>query len=610
MAPRPPPRGGAALRGWTSGIEDRKASRPMGRGGPRPHCARRYISRVMTLRPAPRAPAAAARRRVRCAWIVSVSLLAACADGPTTSGDARVEFTAPDAVVLGDSALFQARVVRSDGGVDAAAVVTVRSSDSTTLHALGTGAMRARNVGTVTLTASADGATPVSRTVRVTTITGMRLQLAAPDTINVGVDQPVDADVLTPSGTRVAQVGQLSVVDAQLGRVVRAAAGGFVLTALRPGTTELRLAIGSDTIRRAITVRRVPIAAMRLQVIDRVLAIGDSLPTLVEVIDSTGLRYVPVDVTLTVEPIGRIELRNGWIVARQAGLATVQARLAALTVSDTVIAQAPSAFQFELVNSTITTRMPARVMEAMAKVTRRVQQVIRSAPPGGRVSVARGECGNRTEINELVVGARVHVVLDDLPGSTLGRGGPCVLRDGVGGLPLVGVVVIDSSIVGRIDDRKLYDLLLHESLHVLGIGSLWRTPTFGAHVVADSLTADPLHTGPNTLRGWSRTLPYALGYRGRAVPVEVRFLAHWRNVPLRQDIMAASLMSAPQTLSAITVGALKDLGWDVETEAYEDLPDAIPFGRTVPWPAEPHEHDVLPSRYVLTADGRMVRTRP
>jgi hypothetical protein len=101
---------------------------------------------------------------------------------------------------------------------------------------------------------------------------------------------------------------------------------------------------------------------------------------------------------------------------------------------------------------------------------------------------------------------------------------------------------------------------------------------------------------------------------GRRVPLEPRVLGHWRGDAFAGEVMAPVLTSNAQPTSAVTVAALRDLGWNVETEAYEEyaLPNALltitgvaprVFGAT----RESLAGDVLLPQLMITAGGRAVR---
>jgi hypothetical protein len=61
-------------------------------------------------------------------------------------------------------------------------------------------------------------------------------------------------------------------------------------------------------------------------------------------------------------------------------------------------------------------------------------------------------------------------------------------------------------------------------------------------------------------------------------------LGHWRQQSFDGELMAPSLSTALQPVSSVTVASLRDLGWNIEPEAYEEfqLPASVLSGRVAP----------------------------
>ena len=150
------------------------------------------------------------------------------------------------------------------------------------------------------------------------------------------------------------------------------------------------------------------------------------------------------------------------------------------------------------------------------------------------------------------------------PGGTLANAGPVVFRSGVAGLPWdaqAGIDPYDAS------NPQLRSIVLHEFGHALGFGiSGTGAPTFYRRWVGvDGFV------GPNALREY-RSL---FGEANTAVPLETGGGAgtagsHWRDTVLQTELMTGYLSgtageAAP--LSAITVGAMQDLGYLVNYSA-------------------------------------------
>jgi hypothetical protein len=143
-------------------------------------------------------------------------------------------------------------------------------------------------------------------------------------------------------------------------------------------------------------------------------------------------------------------------------------------------------------------------------------------------------------------------------------------------LPLLGTVSLNILSYGTLSDRKLDDLLQHEVGHVLGLGTIWGRGVYAPLINGDSLDPDPIFVGPNALAAFSR-LGQSSRFTRRTVPIQPNVRGHWRADAFLGELMAPSLINAAQPTSAVTVAALRDLGWNVELEAYDDftLPAAV-----------------------------------
>lgn len=164
----------------------------------------------------------------------------------------------------------------------------------------------------------------------------------------------------------------------------------------------------------------------------------------------------------------------------------------------------------------------------------------------------------------------------DGPGGVLGRAGPVVLRPSVGAsalLPATGVMEFDSDDLTEMENKgTLVDVITHEMGHVLGVGTLWRRKS----LVQGVGSSNPMFVGTHAVKaygdlGGTSNVPVentgGLGTAG----------AHWRETIFRSELMSGFISSAGNPISAVTVGSLRDLGYEVDEGAAEpyELPNLL-----------------------------------
>lgn len=523
----------------------------------------------------------------------------------------RIEIeAAADSVLLGDSLTVAARALNSAGVVLNVGPVLWSSPDSGVLS-VSDGVLRGRNVGTVTVTARL-GDVVGSRTIRVASRPN-RVRMVAPDTALAVTDIDVTAQVETEAGLALpVAAARFAIADTAIAQITVREVGHVRVKALTAGTTDVLAIIGGDTTRRRLVVRTVPLSELSLSIVERTVTVGDSVPMTIAVIDSAGRPIPPLGMTISMVPSGIFRVRNDHLVATGTGRAVIRLSNGVLTSTDTLLALAPSDFALDLVDGDGQNPLPQRVMLAMERVQRKWRTIVRGGPPGERVELAINECRNAVRVSQFIPGVRVLIKLDSLPTRIAGQGGPCVVRET--GQPLVGTIQLNRIGLSTLSERKLEDLIQHEVGHVLGIGTTWHFSPFGSMLLGNFESPDPIFVGPNALRGFALLQRSAL-YTARRVPVELGVLGHWRSSSFGAELMAPALISGPQVTSAVTVGALADLGWTVELEAYDDfaLPAGVtPSPRIVGRQVQPVmlsslAGDMLPPAIVVLRGGRKLR---
>ena len=173
--------------------------------------------------------------------------------------------------------------------------------------------------------------------------------------------------------------------------------------------------------------------------------------------------------------------------------------------------------------------------------------------------------GSLTEtIDDIIIYATVKPI--DGAGKVIGSSAPCYVRTS-GGLPLVAVMSFDVADFQNLQaDGRLPDVVLHEMLHAVGVGTLWN----GKGQVAFRTTDSSQFIGPQAVQG-------CLFHGGAAkcpgnVPVENTGVVaggtrdvHWRETTFRTELMTGFVSAAgtPNPLSRITIASLADIGYQV-----------------------------------------------
>ena len=178
------------------------------------------------------------------------------------------------------------------------------------------------------------------------------------------------------------------------------------------------------------------------------------------------------------------------------------------------------------------------------------------------------ECGipglpvlNET-IDDLVIYASVQPI--DSTGRILAEAGPCTYRpDAQGNLTAVGVMLFDSADLANMTAQgTLQDVITHEMLHVVGIGTLWDTK----HLLVGAGTSAVSYFGAQGVAGCvndggSTTCAQSVPVENNGVPGTTD--SHWRETTFGSELMTGYVNYGGMPLSGITVGSLADMGYVV-----------------------------------------------
>jgi hypothetical protein len=198
-------------------------------------------------------------------------------------------------------------------------------------------------------------------------------------------------------------------------------------------------------------------------------------------------------------------------------------------------------------------------------------------------------------VHDLVIYASVQNI--DGVGKILAESGPCVIRPlSSGGLTSLGLMLFDAADLASMSQRGiLQDVITHEMLHVVGVGTLWTDK----QLVAATGTPSVAYYGTQGRQGCTDDGGTAVC--ANAVPVENNGVpgtadAHWRESTFGNELMTGYVNLNGMPLSAITVGSLSDLGYTVNPLAAD--PYKVPTGalsNVIPTtPSEPWERRIRP----------------
>ena len=194
--------------------------------------------------------------------------------------------------------------------------------------------------------------------------------------------------------------------------------------------------------------------------------------------------------------------------------------------------------------------------------------------------IPAGQCGEGSPaIDNEIDDVRMFVSIDSIdgPGNILARAAPCAWRFtpfiGAQDIPrsvAVGAMEFDEDDLPRLAAQGvLVSTVMHEMGHVLGFGTMWD--------IFDLLENPSVDGNPNSDTHFTGSLATAAferaggrNYRGGAiVPVEnggTRGSAdsHWRESVFENELMTPFLSTGIEPLSAVTIEAMADLGYNVD----------------------------------------------
>ena len=257
---------------------------------------------------------------------------------------------------------------------------------------------------------------------------------------------------------------------------------------------------------------------------------------------------------------------GAWTLGSSPGVNTLTITVAGLAPV-VLTANAKSAYFVDLrfAGAPIDASFQAAFSAAKARVEAMITGDVPDTPVTALNIVDCGVAG-AAPLTEVIDDLIIYAIVDSIdgPGKILGSSGPCYQRT-AGGLPLLGVMHFDVADFQNLkNDGRLNDVVLHEMLHVVGIGTMWaskgqvsgaNTPAsafIGPQAVAGCLAAGGTAVCPGTV-----PLETGGGQGTRDV--------HWRESIFRTELMTGfvSGVGIANPLSRMTIGSLGDIGYAV-----------------------------------------------
>lgn len=319
-----------------------------------------------------------------------------------------------------------------------------------------------------------------------------------------------------------------------------------------------------------------------------------------------------------------------WTLGRRGGPQNLRAAFNALSVDFPAFIQSAYAVDLRFSGTPPTGAVLQAFTDAQARIMAMVvgdvtEIFVRSLTNATQpFNVAEcGVSGVTGTINESVDDVVIFAAVDSIDGvgRVLGSAGPCLVRNTTL-LTALGVMKFDrDDLTNLANNGRLTDVITHEMLHIIGIGTNWR----GRGILADSGLATVRVTGPLAAQACvdagggavcngavpaENCLDLSVGTSCGAGTIN----SHWKESIFRTELMTG-YAGATNPLSRITVQGLADLGYTsnpLAADPYTVPPPSlmallIMEGDVATPQAEIRLGEPIQAKYVIDPSGRLVR---
>ncbi|MCC7418927.1 MAG: hypothetical protein IT428_01480 [Planctomycetaceae bacterium] len=153
----------------------------------------------------------------------------------------------------------------------------------------------------------------------------------------------------------------------------------------------------------------------------------------------------------------------------------------------------------------------------------------------------------------------------DGAGKVLGQSGPQRFRYGTS-LPLISVMEFDTADLAAMERAgTLYDVMIHEIAHALGLGSIWKQKG----LLTGAGGAAPLFTGKQAVAAYNEifgTNATGVPVEGNKSPVGSRD-SHWSEAVFTNEVSTPYLTGSVRPISRVSVASMADIGYRVNLDA-------------------------------------------
>lgn len=311
-----------------------------------------------------------------------------------------------------------------------------------------------------------------------------------------------------------------------------------------------------------------------------------------------------------------------WTLGKSVVPQVLQATAGSLSTTATATVRTEFAIDVRFAGPAMSAAQQAAFTGAGARLMGMITGDLEDVTTGGDLDLAEA-CGNADlpVVNEVVDDLVIYAIAKpiDGPGQVLGRAGPCLIRSTGSSLPVYGVMEFDSDDLARMEgDGTLQGVILHEMMHVTGVGVYWEFR--GLLAGKDSSTVRFL--GASAISECQAE--GGLSVCGSSVPVENTGGDGTRNSHWRESIFDTEVMTGfenapivngtalPLPVSRMTIGSLADIGYTINfggADAWR-VPGSSILGSARTARKAPWTEQLLRPRHRIGRDGRLTPVPP